>query len=230
MYCAPCKPFPPSPPKGFETYINSFFTTCMVRPGWGATGNSGRELTRGCCALKHKYHLPCPPPPPVAIFFCQHTYRKNVYRDEGVILIHICWGPAGPLPFRRPPPPPKTEPPPPPPPHPEIGWKVGGSRRMARCYVPPAGVTLSLQERGRVLTLTMTTTQPGDQRTPASCALGKSVLFEPSGWSGHLLGQSVPVLCMPRSHAFTSPPARRVLQAHMVPQSRFPHNAPYVPL
>ena len=59
------------------------------------------------------YHAP--PPPPVAIFFCQHTYRKNVYRDEGVILSHICWGPGGPLPFSRPQTPPQTQPPPPPP-------------------------------------------------------------------------------------------------------------------
>ena len=51
------------------------------------------------------------------------------------ILSHICWGPGAPLPFSRPhtPPPPKTQPPP----RPEIGWKVGGSRRMARCYAPP---------------------------------------------------------------------------------------------
>ena len=34
----------------------------------------------------------------------------------------------------RPQTPPQTPPPPPPP---EIGWKVGGSRRMARCYAPP---------------------------------------------------------------------------------------------
>ena len=81
------------------------------------------------------------PPPPLAIFFCQHTYRKNVYRDEGVILSHICWGPGGPLPFSRPQTTPRTQPPPPPPPPsppgPGIGWKVGGSRRMARCYAPP---------------------------------------------------------------------------------------------
>ena len=61
-YCARCKPFPPSPPKGFKTYINSFFTACIVWRGWSATGSSGRELTRGCYALKHKYHLPSPPP------------------------------------------------------------------------------------------------------------------------------------------------------------------------
>ena len=72
------------------------------------------------------------PPPPFAIFFCQHTYCKNVYRDGGVILSRICWGPGAPLPFSRPQPPP-----PPPPPRPEIGWKVGGSQRMARCYAPP---------------------------------------------------------------------------------------------
>ena len=28
------------------------------------------------------YHAP---PPPCCNFFCPHTYRKNVYRDEGVI-------------------------------------------------------------------------------------------------------------------------------------------------
>ena len=77
-YCARCKSFPPSPRKGFETYINSFFTTCMVRPGWGATGNSGRELTRGCYALKHKYHLPCPPPPLLQFFFANiHTAKMS---------------------------------------------------------------------------------------------------------------------------------------------------------
>ena len=65
---------PPSPPKGFETYMYSFFTTCMVRLSWGAIGNSGRELTRGFYALKHKYHLPCSPP--VAIFFANiHTAK-----------------------------------------------------------------------------------------------------------------------------------------------------------
>ena len=55
------------------------------------------------------------PPPPLAIFFGQHTYRKNVYRDEGVILSHICWGPDSPLPLSRPqtpPPPPDPAPPP----------------------------------------------------------------------------------------------------------------------
>ena len=75
------------------------------------------------------YHAP--PPPPVAIFFCPHTCCKNVYRDEGVILSHICWGPGAPSAGPRPPPGPS------PPPRLEIGWKVGGSRRTARCYAPP---------------------------------------------------------------------------------------------
>ena len=61
-YFVPFLGTPPSPPKGFETYMNSFFKTSMVRPGWGATGSSGRKLTRGCYALQHKYHLPSPPP------------------------------------------------------------------------------------------------------------------------------------------------------------------------
>ena len=55
------------------------------------------------------------PPPLLQFFFCQHTYRKNVYRDEGVILSHICWVPGGPLPFSRPQTPPRPSPPPPPP-------------------------------------------------------------------------------------------------------------------
>ena len=39
--------------------------------------NSGRELARGCYALKHKYHLPCRPPP-VAIFFANiHTAKMS---------------------------------------------------------------------------------------------------------------------------------------------------------
>ena len=103
----------------------------MVRLGWGATGNSGRELTRGCYALKHKYYLPCSPTP-----CCNPQYRKNVYHDEGVILSHICWGPGAPLPFSRP----QTPPPPRPSPPQKIGWKVEGSRRMARCYAPPPPV------------------------------------------------------------------------------------------
>ena len=36
------------------------------------------------------------------------TIRKNVERDEGVILSHICWGPGAPLPFSWP----QTPPPP----------------------------------------------------------------------------------------------------------------------
>ena len=77
MYCTRCKPFRPSPPKGFETYINSFFTTCMVRPAWGATGNTGRELTRGCYALKHKYRVPCPPPPCCNFFSNIHAANMS---------------------------------------------------------------------------------------------------------------------------------------------------------
>ena len=46
-----------------KAYINSILKKSMVRPGWGTIGNSGRELTRGCYALKQKYHLPYPPPP-----------------------------------------------------------------------------------------------------------------------------------------------------------------------
>ena len=56
------------------------------------------------------------------------------------MLSHICWGPGAPLPFSRPQTPPLDPAPPPPPllpPRPEIGWKVGGSRRMARWYAPP---------------------------------------------------------------------------------------------
>ena len=32
--------------------MNSIFKTSMVRRGWGATGNSGREWTRGCLLQK----------------------------------------------------------------------------------------------------------------------------------------------------------------------------------
>ena len=42
-----------------------------VSPGWGATYTSGVESTRGHHALKHKYHLPLTPPPPLkhCVFF-----------------------------------------------------------------------------------------------------------------------------------------------------------------
>ena len=80
---------------------------------------------------------PTKPPPPCCNLFCQHTYCKNVYREEGVILSRICWGPGAPLPFSRPQTHPRPSPHPPSPPQPEIGWKVGGSRRMDRCYAPP---------------------------------------------------------------------------------------------
>ena len=93
--------------------MNSFAKTSMVRPGWGATGNSGPELTRGCYALKTQAPPTIPPPPVVAKFLCQYTYHKNVQRDEGVILSNICWGPGAPLPFSWPDPPPDPAPPPP---------------------------------------------------------------------------------------------------------------------
>ena len=58
--------------------MNSFVKTSMVRRGWGATGIGGRELTRGCYALKHKYHLPavahCCAPPVVNPF----RYADNI--------------------------------------------------------------------------------------------------------------------------------------------------------
>ena len=75
--------------------------------------------------------------------------------EEGSLLKmpHTTGGAPGPdPPLRRPPPPdpaplpppPQTQPPfppqtqpPPPPPRPESGPRVGGSRRMARCYGPP---------------------------------------------------------------------------------------------
>ena len=50
----------------------------MARPRWGATGNSGRELTRGCYALKHKYRLPMPPPPVLQFFFA-HTDTGKMF-------------------------------------------------------------------------------------------------------------------------------------------------------
>ena len=71
-------PPPPAPPKGVERYINSVLKTSMVRPRWGATRNSGRELTRECYALQQKYHLPCPPPPPPLQFFCTNIHYLKV--------------------------------------------------------------------------------------------------------------------------------------------------------
>ena len=56
-------PPPLAPPRVFKAYINSVLKTSMIWPGWGAIGNSGRELTQGCYALKQKYHVPCPLPP-----------------------------------------------------------------------------------------------------------------------------------------------------------------------
>ena len=56
-------PPPLSPPMGFGTYNNCALKTSMIRPAWGPTSNSGRELTPGYYALEQKYHLPCPPSP-----------------------------------------------------------------------------------------------------------------------------------------------------------------------
>ena len=59
------------------------------RPGWGASGNNGRELTLGCYALKHKYHLPCPPPP-VAIFFVHiHTAKMSIVMRGSFQAIYV---------------------------------------------------------------------------------------------------------------------------------------------
>ena len=70
-------PPPPAPPTGFGTYINSALKTSMVRPPWGATINSGRELTRGCYALKQTYHLPCLPPPCFKKFSPTYMLRSD---------------------------------------------------------------------------------------------------------------------------------------------------------
>ena len=72
-------PPPVAPPTGFGTYISLALKTSMVRPGRGATSNSGRGLTPGCYALKQKYHLPPPPPPRlVSIFVLQHTFFEVI--------------------------------------------------------------------------------------------------------------------------------------------------------
>ena len=104
----------------FEAYINSMVKTSMVRPGWGATSNSGRELTQGCYVLKQKSHLPSPPQ-------ASKLLSPQIdQRDEPVILYFIFGS-------RSPPPPSGQHPEPPPPP----SLKVGGSRRLARCHAPP---------------------------------------------------------------------------------------------
>ena len=46
----------------------------MIRPWWGAAGNSGRELPY---ALKHKYHLPSPPPLLQFFFANIHTAKMS---------------------------------------------------------------------------------------------------------------------------------------------------------
>ena len=45
----------------------------MVWPGWGATNTSGRESTRGPCALKQKYHLPSK-----CAVFCAFFFPKKI--------------------------------------------------------------------------------------------------------------------------------------------------------
>ena len=45
----------------------------MVWPGWGATNTSGRESTRGPCALKQKYHLPSK-----CAVFCAFFFKKKI--------------------------------------------------------------------------------------------------------------------------------------------------------
>ena len=87
------------------------------------------------------YHAPPPP--------CQHTYRKNVYRDEWVILSHICWGPGGPLPFSRPQtPPPRPSPPPPPPPTLKLAGKWEGVGVWPVATSPPCSRGYSVSFRG----------------------------------------------------------------------------------
>ena len=80
---------PPSPrsSKGFLNIHQLCLENSMVRPGWGATSNSGRELTRGCYALKQKYRLPCPPPPLLqyAIFLAPTYVPQSDQCDEAAI-------------------------------------------------------------------------------------------------------------------------------------------------
>ena len=73
------------------------------------------------------YHAP---PPPCFKNFSPTYMLRSDYRDEAVIICFVCQAikPA-------PPPPPFLAPPPPP--RPKSGPRVGGSRRMARCYGPP---------------------------------------------------------------------------------------------
>ena len=53
----------------------------MVWPGWGATNTSGRESTRGPCALKQKYHLPSK-----CAVFCAIFFKKNCLFTEQKII------------------------------------------------------------------------------------------------------------------------------------------------
>ena len=78
------------------------------------------------------YHAP---PPCFKNFYPTYMLRSD-YRVEAVILCHVCQAmkPPPPLLGSLPPPPPD---PAPPPPRPANGPRVGGSRRMARCYAPP---------------------------------------------------------------------------------------------
>ena len=100
----------------------------MVRPVWGATSNSGRELTQGCYALKQKYHLPSPPP--LQFFLLLHMYLKVISamrRPFQAIYVGVWSIPA-----------PSSWPPtPPPPPRRESGTEAGRSWRMAHCPDPP---------------------------------------------------------------------------------------------
>ena len=72
---------------------------------------------------------PTPPPPSLPGFgwkMPDHGRRKNVYRDEGVILSHTCWGPGGPPLQPATDSPPQTQPPPPPPPALKLAGKWEG--------------------------------------------------------------------------------------------------------
>ena len=90
----------PCSSKGFRNIHQLCLENSIIRPEWGATSNSGRELTRGCYPFKQKYHLPCPPPPPpVAIFFAPTSVPQSDQRDEAAISHHICRGLEPPRPL-----------------------------------------------------------------------------------------------------------------------------------
>ena len=77
--------------------ISDFAPLCLGIPKnairWGAASNSGREWTRGCYALKQKYHSPCPPP--LQFFSLLHLYLKVI----SAISRHICRGVEPPRPL-----------------------------------------------------------------------------------------------------------------------------------